>query len=105
MGKACRRWTRKPANQRATEEQCRAHFKEYYEYLEDEDEQLHNGGIANNVVLQQTQDALQEVQQKLEIQHAENALIKAKLADVEQKHSANASVISGLSDLSKFNAL
>ena len=101
MNKPCRRWSRKPGNDHATEEQCRAHFKEYYEYLADEDEQLHSGGIANNVVLQQTQDALQDVKQQLDQQNAANAIILMKFSNMEQQHKDNVLVISGLTDISK----
>lgn len=102
MNKVCKHWNNKAGNLHVTKQQCHDHFKEYYDDLKDEDEQLESGGI--NVVLQQTQDALQDVRQQLDQQNAKNAIILAKLLNIEQQHKDNASVISGLCNMRKFNA-
>ena len=107
MKKACKRWANKSAHLCATEQQCRDHFNAYYEEIVNEDEQLQNGGIANNVVLQTTQNSLQEVKQQLEQVHATNVVINARLANMEaqttQQLKENESLISGMTAMSMMN--
>ena len=50
--KACTKWKRKPAVDRATEAQARAHFKDVYKIYEEERDSFHKVGVANNAVMQ-----------------------------------------------------
>ena len=97
MKKAYKRWSNKTAFAHAIEQQCRDHFSEYNE-MDNEDEQLQNGSITNNVVLQTTQDALQEVKQQLKQAYATNAVFNAHVTNMEtqaaQQHKENELVIS-----------
>ena len=68
--KACAKWKRKPAVDRATEAQARTYFKDVYEIFDLERDSFHELGIANNVVIQEKMDSLA----------AENAAIKQELA-------------------------
>ena len=66
MKKACKRWANNPPLLCTMEQQCCDYFTKYYDELDDEDEQLKSGGIANSVVLQTTQVTLQEFKQELD---------------------------------------
>ena len=68
--KACAKWKRKPAVDRATEAQARTYFKDVYEIFDLDCDSFHELGIANNVVIQEKMDSLA----------AENAAIKQELA-------------------------
>ena len=99
-------WEEKPEPDRITEEQFRTHFEKAYDrYLNQEDE-LSTAGIANNAMLQtaiqQQQDAMNALQQRVTEQEETNSLLTAKLKNLStpQKSCSNDSVISDLTAFS-----
>ena len=68
--KACGKQERKPAQDRATEEQARTFFKDVYEIFDAEREPFHDTRVANNLVMQE----------KLDEATAEMAQMKHQLA-------------------------
>ena len=70
--KACTKWKKKLAVDRATEGQARAYFKDIYEIYDEERDSFPEVGLTNNAVMQEKVDTLTAKNVKMKLVMADN---------------------------------